>query len=292
MKINPPEFLPLVKTALAEDRAREDVTSRLFLPPGLRAEAVVVCRPGGVVAGAGAAAAAFRLLDPRCRTSVLAPDGRAVKKGGVVLKVSGPLASLLSAERTALNILCHLSGIATLTREFVRRAGGKARVLDTRKTLPGLRDAQKWAVLCGGGVNHRRDLAAAVLIKENHLESVKSDEDARRFVGRVAAARAKGLTVEMEARDKKEILLALQAGADILLLDNFPVPALPRVVRWIKALCADQGLRRPLLEVSGGVSLDTVGAIARAGVDRVSIGRLTHSAPSLDMGLDVRVRRG
>ena len=286
------EFLPLVKAALREDRAARDVTSRLFVPKGARAEASIVCRPGGVVAGVRAAAAAFRLQDRRCRAFVRIPDGKIARPGDAVLKVSGPLSSLLSAERTALNLLCHLSGIATLTREFVRRAGGKARILDTRKTLPGLRDAQKWAVLCGGGVNHRRDLAAAVLIKENHLESVRTDEDARRFVERVAKARGRGLTVEMEARDRKEILLALQAGVDILLLDNFPPKALPKVVGWIKSLCASQGLRRPLLEVSGGVSLETVGAIARAGVDRISIGRLTHSAPALDMGLDIRMLRG
>jgi nicotinate-nucleotide pyrophosphorylase (carboxylating) len=286
-----PAFPALVRAALAEDRARVDVTSRLFLPPGLKSAARIVVRQEGVVAGAAAAAAAFRLLDRRCRVRVLLEDGKAVRPGGVVLQVSGPLSSILSAERTALNFLGHLSGVATLTRAFVRRAG-KAVVLDTRKTLPGLRDAEKWAVACGGGANHRRDLAEAVLIKENHLEALGGAKGAAFLVERVGRARGKGLTVEMEARNREEILLGLQAGVDILLLDNFPVKTLAKVVRWIGTLCEGQGLRRPLIEVSGGVTLGTVGAIARAGADRISIGRLTHSAPSLDVGLDVEARRG
>jgi nicotinate-nucleotide pyrophosphorylase (carboxylating) len=250
---------------------------------------VIVSRSDGVVSGASAAALAFRLMDGRCRASVRIPDGRPVRKGGVILEVSGPLAAILSAERTALNFLSHLSGIATLTREFVRRAGGRARVLDTRKTLPGLRDAQKWAVRCGGGANHRRDLSDAVLIKENHLDAM----DPALLPGRVRAARARGLSVEMEARDRPEALRALEAGVDILLLDNFPVSALPGVVRWIKGLCKERRLRRPLLEVSGGVTLDNIGRISRAGVDRISVGRLTHSAPVLDVGLDMGpLRRG
>ncbi len=284
------EFSPIIKKALNEDRAWDDVTSRRFLPAGLRAEAVVVSRAEGVVSGSGAAAEAFRLRDGKCRVSVVLPDGRPVRKNGVVLKVAGPLSSILSAERTALNVLCHLSGIATLTQAFVRRAGGEALILDTRKTFPGLRDMEKWAVLCGGGVNHRRDLSEAVLIKENHLDALKGGKETGDLPERVRAARAAGLTVEMEARGRREILLALDAGVDILLLDNFPVKSLPKVVRWIASFCREQGLRRPLLEVSGGVTLDTVAAVARSGVDRISIGRLTHSAPALDMALDVKIR--
>ncbi len=277
-----------MKEALREDRAWSDATSRFFLPPGARAEAVVVSRADGVVSGADCAAEAFRLLDEKCRVSIVAGDGTPVRKGGVVLRVSGPLSSILSAERTALNLLCHLSGIATLTREFVRRAGGRAKILDTRKTHPSLRDMEKWAVVCGGGVNHRRDLSDDVLIKENHLDAWGGKLDAPRFFSRVRAARDRGLTVMMEARDRKEILLALDAGVDVLLLDNFSVKTLPKIVRWIKTLCRDQGLRRPLLEVSGGVTLETTAAISRSGVDRISVGRLTHSVPALDMGLDVR----
>lgn len=281
------------RAALAEDGARRDVTSRLFLPPGAAGEAVISARAAGVAAGVAAAAAVFRARDARCRVRVLVPDGRALRPGRVLLRVTGPLASLLSAERAALNVLGHLSGIATLTRAFVRRAGGRALILDTRKTLPGLRDLEKRAVAWGGGVNHRRDLSDAVLIKENHLDAWGKVFDARRFLARVARARARGLTVMMEARDRKEILLALDAGVDVLLLDNFPVKALPRVVRWITSVCRAQGLRRPSLEASGGVTLKTVAAVARSGVDRISVGSLTHSAPWFDVGLDVvRVRRG
>lgn len=285
------EFLDQIRRALKEDRAREDVTSRFFLPSSARGEALVVSRGKGVVAGAHAAAAAFRLLDSRTRIRILIPDGESVRAGGTILRAAGRLASLLSAERTALNILSHLSGIATLTRAFVDRAG-KAAILDTRKTLPGLRDAEKWAVTCGGGVNHRRDLSDAVLIKENHLDAWGKAFDAARFLAGVGRARAGGLTVMMEARDRREILLALGAGVDVLLLDNFSAPVLVKAVRWIHDLCRRQGLRRPLLEASGGVSLDTVAALARSGVDRISVGRITHSAPSLDVGLDVTVTRG
>jgi nicotinate-nucleotide pyrophosphorylase (carboxylating) len=241
-----------------------------------------------------AAAEAFRLRDKRCRVSLRVKEGTPLRKGQVLLTVTGPLASLLSAERTALNAVTHMSGIATLTHEFVRRCrpsprGGRLPiVLDTRKTLPGLRDMQKWAVRCGGGTNHRRDLASAVLIKENHLSLVRDEAGLKRLFQRIRSLQGRGLIVEMECQNRKHILWGLFSRADILLLDNFPVNILPRVVRWIAKVCSDQKLKRPLLEVSGGVSLETIGAIARSGVDRISVGRLTHSAPILDMSLDVR----
>lgn len=274
-----------MRAALREDRAGNDVTSRLFIPASARARAVLVAREEGVAAGVAAAAEAFRLRDPRHRVRPLVREGAALRPGQVVLEVEGTLRTLLSAERTALNVLGHLSGIATLTRRFVRAAGvGGPRILDTRKTLPGLRRMEKWAVLCGGGANHRMDLADALLIKENHLDGLKEERARARFVARVKAARRRGWVVEMECRDRAEIELALRAGADILLLDNFPLRRLPGVVSWIRGRT---GRRRPLLEVSGGVTLKALPAIARAGVDRVSIGRLTHSAPSFDFGMDV-----
>ena len=277
-----------VRAALREDRAWSDVTSRLFLPKGLRGEAVVVAKDKGAVAGARAAAVAFRVRDRRCRVSIVRNDGRAVRRGDIVLKVRGPLASILSAERVALNFLTHLSGIATLTREFVRRAGGRAKILHTRKTLPGLRDLENAAVLAGGGTAHRRDLSAAVLVKENHLDAWKGRLAPADFAYRILAARRAGLTTIIEARNKGEILGALEAGADVLLLDNFSTARLRPIVRWIGSVCRKRGLRRPLLEVSGGVNLRTVGRITRAGVDRISVGGITHSAPALDMSLDIR----
>jgi nicotinate-nucleotide pyrophosphorylase (carboxylating) len=283
-----PDLSRTVLAALREDRAFQDVTSRFFLPRGTRARAVVVSRRPGVAAGVSAAAAAFRLRDRRVRVKVVVPDGGRLAPGLRVLELEGPLASILSAERTALNLLGHLSGVATLTREFVRRAGGRAAVLDTRKTLPGLRDLQKDAVRRGGGTNHRRDLSDAVLIKENHLASVRSERDVALFLRRIAAVRRRGLPVIMEARNRKEILWALVGGVDVLLLDNFPPKRLSAVTRWIKSFCAAKEIPRPLLEASGGVSLKTVGAISRAGVDRISVGQITHSVPWLDVGLDIR----
>lgn len=274
--------------ALREDRSRRDRTAQWFVPARAHGRARLVARAPGVVAGVYAAAAAFRLQDPRVRARVLVPDGRFVRPGRAVLEVRGPLRSLLSAERTALNTLSHLSGVATMTRLFVRAAGpGGPAVLDTRKTLPGLRDMQKYAVRCGGGVNHRRDLAAAVLVKENHLAFFQGKAGRAAFVSRTAAARRHGATVEMECRNRPEVLWALDAGADILLLDNIPLKALAEFVRWIRRECRRRGRRAPALEVSGGVTLEKMPAIARAGVDRVSIGRLTHSAPALDMNMDV-----
>ena len=277
-----------VRAALKEDRAWSDVTSRLFLPKGIRGEAVVVAKASGVAAGARAAAEAFRIRDRRCRVSIVRDDGRAVRRGDIILKVRGPLASILSAERVALNFLTHLSGIATLTREFVRGAGGRAKILHTRKTLPGLRDLENAAVLAGGGNAHRRDLSGAVLVKENHLDTWKGRFDPVDFARRIRAARRGGLTTIVEARNKREIIGALEAGAGVLLLDNFSTSRLAGIVRWIGSICRKRGWRRPLLEVSGGVTLRTVGRIARAGVDRISVGAITHSAPALDMSLDIR----
>jgi len=275
---------------LREDRAWEDVTGRLLIPPGVSAEAFLTARAEGVAAGVTAAALAFRLRDRRCRARVLVQDGQTVRRGQKVLRVRGPLRSLLSAERTALNFLTHLSGIATLTRRCVRAAGPRGpRILDTRKTLPGLRVLEKWAVKCGGGLNHRFNLAEAVLIKENHLCFFQGKKGAAFLSEKIRRVHKKKLLVEMECRDKNEIQRGLAARADILLLDNFPPSRLAETVRWIKKTCREKSLRRPLLEASGGVTLERIRRIAKSGVDRISVGRLTHSAPALDMNMDVAI---
>ncbi len=277
-----------IRAALREDRAWRDITSRALVSRRARARAVVKVREPGVIAGAHAAAEAFRLRDGRCRVRVLVPDGRPARRNQAVLEAEGPLASLLSAERTALNVLGHLSGIATQTHRFVRIAGPRGpEILDTRKTLPGLRALQKWAVRCGGGVSHRAHLAEAVLIKENHLALIHGERGLAALFRKIRALRRRGLEVEMECQNRKELLWGLFSGADILLLDNFPPRRLARVVRWIRRACVRYRLRRPLLEVSGGVTLKAMRTLARAGVDRVSIGRLTHSAPALDVAMDV-----
>ncbi len=288
------DFRREAKRALQEDRAGRDVTVRGFVPSGVRARVRLVAREKGVLAGLPAAAEVFRQAGPSVRVRPLIQEGGRVRPGLAVLEAEGPLGALLSAERSALNFITHLSGIATLTRRFVDAAGPRGpAILDTRKTLPGLRDLQKYAVRQGGGTNHRRDLSDAFLIKENHLAFYAGAAGRAELVRRVGRARRSGRPVEMECRDRSEIRWGLEAGADILLLDNFPPTRLPSVVRWINGLCRDLGWRRPLLEVSGGVTLDRMGTLARSGVDRISIGRLTHSAPALDFNMDVvSVRNG
>jgi nicotinate-nucleotide pyrophosphorylase (carboxylating) len=282
------DFRRHARAALAEDRARRDITGRAFVPAAARGRAFLVAREPGVLAGLPLAEAVFRGMDRRLRVRSLARDGARVRPGQRVLEARGALRSLLAAERSALNFLTHLSGVATQTRLFVDAAGRRGpAVLETRKTLPGLRDLQKYAVRFGGGTNHRRDLSDAYLIKENHLAFYRGAAGRAELIRRVARARRSGRIVEMEARDRAEVLWALDAGADIVLLDNMPRAGLPATVRWVRRWCAARGRKAPLLEVSGGVTLAVMPALARAGIDRVSVGRLTHSVPALDFNMDV-----
>lgn len=274
------------RRGLAEDRAWHDITSRSFVPAAARGRAVIVAKQAGVLAGGPVAQAVFETMGLSAR--VLVKDGVRVRPGQKLVEARGPLRAILAAERTALNYLTHLSGIATLTRRCVEAAGpGGPSILETRKTLPGLRDLQKEAVRVGGGKNHRRDLSDAVLIKENHLAFFSTPGGRSDLIRRVKRVRRSGRWVEMECRDRSEILWALDAGADILLLDNVPVSRLSGLVRWIREECAERGRTPPALEVSGGVTPGSVPRLARVGIDRISIGRLTHSAPALDMSLDV-----
>lgn len=270
----------VVARALAEDLTPlGDITSSL-LPPGARAEARIVPRAGGVLAGRAAATEAFRQVDPTVAVEWSADDGDRVTAGGAVATVDGPLASVLTAERTALNLLCHLSGVATLTRRFVdavAAAGGTARVWDTRKTTPGLRSLEKAAVRAGGGVNHRGNLSDWVMFKDNHLAVLPIAEAVR-----AAKDRWPGRTVHVECDSLDQVHQAVDAGATAVLLDNMS----PDEVRAAVAVAGG----RCLVEVSGGVTIDTVADYAIPGVDCISSGSLTSSAPVLDLGLDVVVR--
>ena len=279
--VHPPRVLVVeaVERALTEDLAPlGDLTSAL-LPDGLEASAAFVARAAGVVAGRACAAETFRQVDDSVELTWELDDGDAVVGGTVLATASGPLASILTAERTALNFLGHLSGIATRTRAFVDAAasGGPARVWDTRKTTPGLRSLEKAAVRAGGGANHRGNLSDWILLKDNHI-ALFGISDA------VARARATwpARTVHVECDRLDQVHEALAAGADALLLDNMT----PDEVRACVA-AADAAPRRPLLEVSGGVTLDTVGSYAGTGVDCISVGGLTNAAPVLDIGLDI-----
>jgi len=275
----------LVRSALQEDlrgtgRARGDLSTREFLPADLRLEGLVVAKAPGVVCGLSLAAESFRQASPRIRFRALARDGQRVRPGRTLAVVSGPR-ELLTGERTALNFLQRLSGVATLTRAFVDRVRGtRARILDTRKTLPGWRALDKYAVRCGGGTNHRMGLYDMVMLKDNHVCSVGS----ARFPELVGRFRRKyrGVPVLVEAKTRREVLLALSCKPDILLLDNMPLSRLRREIRFIRSRSP-----RTLIEISGGVSLKNVRRLALLGPDRISVGRLTHSAPALDMSLEL-----
>ena len=273
-----------VAAALAEDLTPlGDLTSAL-LPPDLAASAAFVARRPGVVAGVPCATEAFAAIDPTVSVAWRVADGDALDAGVVLGVVEGSLASILTAERTALNFLGHLSGIATLTRAYVDRAAaaGPARVWDTRKTTPGLRSLEKAAVRAGGGANHRGNLSDWILLKDNHLALLgiaTAVADARR--------RWPARTVHVECDTIEQVRLALEAGADALLLDNMAPDEVRSCVAVTDTLVAQRGGRRPLLEVSGGVTLDTVASYAGTGVDMISVGAITNSAPVLDIGLDI-----
>jgi nicotinate-nucleotide pyrophosphorylase (carboxylating) len=261
-----------VREALDEDAADRDVTTAAVVPPGLCAEAELRAGAAGVVAGLAVAREAFRQVDGGAEFEALVEDGARVAPGDVLARVRGPLAGLLRAERTALNFMQQLSGVATVTRRYVDAAGSTA-VLDTRKTAPGLRPLQRLAVRAGGGVNHRPDLASAVLIKDNHVAAAGGTAEAIRM------ARRTGLPVEVEVETLEELDLALAERAECVLLDNMSPADVAEAVRRTAG--------RAVLEVSGGVTLATIAAFAATGVDRISVGALTHSAPALDISLEV-----
>lgn len=278
-----------VRNALAEDLGRDDlsldadVTTRLAVPGGKRGRARLVAKAIGVLAGLSCAEMAFRLLDPSVSCELLRRDGDPFVPGDVVLHVEGDMRALLAAERTALNFVQRLSGVATSTRAFVAAvAGTSARILDTRKTTPGLRILEKAAVLAGGGCNHRIGLFDQVLLKENHFGFA-----APRPYHEVVRACVLGQDrpVVAEARTVAEAEAAVRGGASVVLLDNFePGQPLREAVAVVRSAAATMG-REVLTEASGGVNLKTVRAFAECGVDRISIGALTHSAPAADLSL-------
>jgi nicotinate-nucleotide pyrophosphorylase (carboxylating) len=282
--LDPAQVAAFVAAALDEDLAGgTDVTTAATVRADARGRAGLVARAAGVVAGLPVAEAVFALsravsgsaAAASVAVSAALADGDRVSAGQAVLTVGGPVAAILTAERTALNLLCHLSGIATLTRQWVDAvAGTGARIRDTRKTLPGMRALQKYAVRCGGGVNHRMSLADAALIKDNHVAAAGSVGAA---FGAVRARTAVPVEVECDTLD--QVSEALAAGADLILLDNFTVPEMADAVRLAGG--------RAMLEASGGLRLGQARAVAETGVDYLAVGALTHSAPALDIGLDL-----
>ena len=270
----------LIDLALEEDLGRGDVTTQAVIAPDLTATAHLVARESLVLAGLGLCAAVFRRVDSSVVVTLLAQDGQRVPAGARVATFAGAAASILAAERTALNFVQRLAGTATLARAFVEAVGNSPlRIADTRKTTPGFRLLEKYAVRMGGAVNHRHDLASGVLIKDNHVAIAGGVAVAiERARGRVPH----GLKIEVEVDSLAQLEEALAANADIILLDNFSLPDIERAVAKAKTKTP-----RPLLEVSGGVTLAKISALAQTGVDIVSVGALTHSAPAVDLALDI-----
>jgi nicotinate-nucleotide pyrophosphorylase (carboxylating) len=275
--LDQPEIDALVRSALLEDGAFNDLTTIATVVSDRRARATLTARQKGVVAGVPLALEAFRLLDPKVTIRVDFEDGSPVNPGDAVLFVSGHARGLLSAERVALNFIQRLSGVATLTCRYVDAiAGTRATIIDTRKTTPGWRALEKYAVRAGGGTNHRMDLSSAVLIKDNHLAAV--DGDVQKAVERARDLAPQGTKIEVECDRIEQVDAAVRAEADIILLDNMSNDDMRRCVELVQG--------RAILEASGGVNLSTVRGIAETGVDWISVGALTHSAPALDLGLD------
>ena len=277
----------LIGLALAEDLGEppDDVTSRVTIGSGDTGWVAIVARKDGVLAGLPIAALVYHRLDPGVTVEVKVADGSAIGPGTVVATVAGPLRALLTGERTVLNFLVHLSGVATLTRRYVEAVRGtKAVLLDTRKTHPGYRLLEKYAVRCGGGTNHRVGLYDGCLVKDNHLAAWSAAHPSRSLseaLREIRSRLAAGLPLEVEVDTLEQLADALGGDPDIVLLDNMP----PDRLRSAVALRNERN-PRVLLEASGGVNLDTVRAIAETGVDRISVGALTHSAVGLDLGFD------
>jgi len=288
VKIPQTHLLKWARQALLEDKAWQDITTQALPPRSSQGGAVILCQQIGILAGGNITKAVFLARDKALHVKNLIREGSPVRPGQKILSIRGSLRSILSAERTALNFLGHLSGVATLTQRFVTAVKGTgAAVYDTRKTTPGLRVLEKYAVRMGGGQNHRMDLADAVLLKDNHLKALRNSGDP---VGRLQSLRKnlfKNKVIEMEAQNLNEIWEAIAVEADIILLDNLAPPILKKGLGLVRAAREIRGGKFPQAEVSGGVTLANIRAIAELGPDRISSGTLTHSATGINFNLDL-----
>ena len=296
MKLDLEKIRPIVRIALEEDVGKRDITTLLTVPKGRKAKGVIRAKEKGIIAGLPMAELVFKIVQsPKSKVQsqfkAKMKEGERVKKGQVIAEVIGDARNILTGERTALNFLQRLSGIATLTNRFVEKVRPcKVKIFDTRKTTPGLRYLEKYAVRCGGGYNHRMGLYDQVLIKDNHLRIVRSSEfgvrSLQEMVKDMREKIPKGMKIEVETKNLREVKEAAKAGVDIIMLDNMNLKSMRKAVK----LCRGSqiaGRRSPIIEVSGGITLENVREIAKTGVDRVSIGALTHSAKALDISLDI-----
>jgi nicotinate-nucleotide pyrophosphorylase (carboxylating) len=271
----------VIDLALAEDLSHGDITSQALIPTDLSGKASLLVKEKGILAGIEVAQRVFQRVDPLLEVAVLIKDGSAIKPGDIAGKISGSVINILKAERTALNFLQRLSGIASLTAQYVAKTKGTdARIYDTRKTTPGLRQLEKYAVRTGGGENHRMNLSDAVLIKDSHINALRATGmNIKEIVAKARRNAPAGINIEVEATSISEAREALQAGADIIMLDNMSIDDMVRVVKMVAG--------RAKIEASGGITLKNVRQVAQTGVDMISIGALTHSYKALDISLEL-----
>jgi nicotinate-nucleotide pyrophosphorylase (carboxylating) len=291
MKITKEKAFPIIISALKEDMGSGDITSSVIFEKDINLLAHIIAKEECVMAGIDIAKWVLDAIDEKILFTALCKDGDRIKKGKRVISVRGSAKSILSAERTILNFIGHLSGVASLTAEYVKEVKGTgARIYDTRKTMPGLRELEKYAVTLGGGFNYRVGLWDAVMIKDNHLEAIVFNSKERRIKAisdSIAIFKSKGYkNIEVEIEDLAEFKEALDSGADIIMLDNMKPEEIKKAVKLKNSFNKKRGAK-VILESSGGISLDNVKKIARTGVDRISVGRLTHSAPSIDFSLEI-----
>ncbi len=306
MNLDLNKIRPIVENALREDLGRGDITTDLLVPKTEAVKAKIVARESGVVAGLGVGEEVFKAVGnlivgkarkgTRIKFKKMVKDGKEVKKGEILAEVGGSAQVVLTGERTALNFLQHLSGIATLTRKYVKAIKsttprGKAKIYDTRKTLPGLRYLEKYAVSCGGGYNHRMGLYDMVLIKDNHWRVLGAHEGEKVpgnwNLQQIKKKIPRGIKIEVEVDGLNELKRALAMDVDIVMLDNMKFPVLKKAVAMVRMSRQRRGTKSPAIEVSGKINLDSIKQIARLGVDRISVGEITHSARALDISLDI-----
>lgn len=281
LKLSDEQLDNLIDRALSEDISHGDITSEILIPTELTGKASVLIKENGVLAGIEIARRVFQRAGPTLKVDILIKDGHNIKAGDIAAIVTGRVISILKSERVALNFLQRLSGIASVTAQYVERTRGSlARITDTRKTTPGLRMLEKYAVRMGGGVNHRLHLGDGILIKDNHIAALRAlGMTLKDIVAKAKADAPHGMTVEVEVRNLQEALDVLEAGADIIMLDNMSPPEMSRAVEAIKG--------RAKIEASGGINLTNVRQVAMTGVDIISIGALTHSPKALDISLEL-----
>jgi len=284
MKVNESQIEQIIDRALAEDLGRGDITTASLIHGDQQGIGVITIKREGILAGVEVAKQVFHRVDPNLKVDILLEDGSRVKPGDIAARVKGNVTSILKAERVALNFLQRLSGIASDTDYYVKAVADlPVDIMDTRKTTPGLRGLEKYAVRVGGGENHRINLGDGILIKDNHLAILRRQGlNMKEILARARQSASQQLKVEVEVRTVPEALEAAEAGADIIMLDNMSLEDISKAVESVR--------RRALIEASGGISLDNVRAVAETGVDFISIGALTHSARALDIGLELEAK--